>query len=66
MQLGCSDGSNDEALSINVYENDVCTKRSTVEVESIADTNISFASMQVRLLRREFDTDDPVCHEPSY
>lgn len=44
-QLGCSDVSSQE-LAVNIYEDNACTKRSSVE--GLDDANIDISAIQVR------------------
>jgi hypothetical protein len=45
-QLGCSDETN-VAITVNAYEDDVCTKRSSLDSSDIPDIDVS--TVQVRL-----------------
>jgi len=47
-QLGCADGTS-QALAVNIYEDNTCTKRSVVD--GFDDTNIDVSAIQVRCER---------------
>lgn len=52
-QLGCADGTT-QALAVNIYEDDTCTKRSTVD--GMDDSTLDVSAISVRRMKNSGPT----------